>query len=342
MTLINKPFFVLDEQYATTRRVTNQKTVINNKPDDKIQTQLFLPANDTRKGKGGLRTQGYFKTSSEEQPLITVITVVLNGEKYLEQSILSVIEQSYDNVEYIIIDGGSTDSSLEIIRRYENKIDYWISEKDNGIYDAFNTGIQLATGDWICFLGSDDYFCEQHGLSLIEPYLIAKGDSFPKLVHGNIAIVNKKKECLYMNGEPWEIAKTKINYIMPIPHPGLLHHKTWFLKYGLFDNTYHIAGDYEMLLRGRNEHVMFIPQITVAMRQGGISSHPNNAIKSLYEMKTARQKHIGNAFEWHFFIALLRVYIRLILQTLLGKRITYYVLDIGRFILGKKAHWTKL
>ena len=109
------------------------------------------------KTQGGLRTRGIFKHSSNIKPLISVITVVLNGEKYLEEAILSVVKQTYDNVEYIIIDGGSTDKTIDIIRKYEHLIDYWISEKDNGLYNAMNKGIALSRGEFIGFVGSDDY-----------------------------------------------------------------------------------------------------------------------------------------------------------------------------------------
>lgn len=341
MTQINNPFFVLDENYATTRRVTQLRPIITCEPEDKIQTQLFLPATDTRKGEGGLRSRDYFKISSENKPLITVITVVFNGENYLEQSILSVIEQDYDNVEYIIIDGGSTDGTLDIIRRHENQIDYWISESDKGVYDAFNKGVQCASGDWICFLGCDDYFWDPQSLFLMLPSLIANYQ-LAKLVYGNMAVINKDDHLFYINGEPWDIAKAKLGYGMAVPHPGLMHHKSWFLKYGLFDCSYKIAGDYEMLLRGQREQVVYIPEIIVGMRQGGISSNPHNTIKSLHEMRLAQKKNGMKFLEWRFIAAFLRVYIRLMLQTVLGEKITYYLLDIGRLILGRKSHWTKL
>jgi glycosyltransferase involved in cell wall biosynthesis len=96
---------------------------------------------------GGLRTKGLFKATSPAKPLITVITVVLNGERHLEQAIQSVIKQDYPHIEYVIIDGGSTDGTLDIIRKYEARIDYWVSEPDNGIYDAMNKGIALARGE---------------------------------------------------------------------------------------------------------------------------------------------------------------------------------------------------
>ena len=109
---------------------------------------------------GGLRTKGIFKESSEENPLISIITVVLNGENNLEESINSLHKQNYKNIEHIIIDGVSSDKTIEIIKKYENKIDYWCQKKDKGIYDAFNTGMKLAKGDYLGFLNSDDVYTE--------------------------------------------------------------------------------------------------------------------------------------------------------------------------------------
>lgn len=91
-------------------------------------------------------------------PLVSIITVVYNGEKYLEETIKSVINQTYTNIEYIIIDGDSTDGTVSIIRRYEDKISYWVSEPDNGIFDAMNKGIDVSTGKWINFMNAGDSF----------------------------------------------------------------------------------------------------------------------------------------------------------------------------------------
>lgn len=107
---------------------------------------------------GGLRNKGYFKKSYTDKPLISVITIVLNDEKFIAETIKSVLCQPYSNLEYIIIDGGSTDNTLNIIKKYDRSIDYWLSEKDNGIYDAMNRGCRLAYGSGIIFLNSGDKF----------------------------------------------------------------------------------------------------------------------------------------------------------------------------------------
>ena len=150
--------FELHSKYSTTRNVTYSKPLIVNKAVDKIHSVLLLPENPERKAEGGLRTQGYFKYNQTNTPLISIITVVFNGDEYIEQTINSVISQSYDNVEYIIIDGGSTDKTLDIIKKYENQIDYWVSESDRGIYDAMNKGTSLANGEWLNFMNAGDWF----------------------------------------------------------------------------------------------------------------------------------------------------------------------------------------
>ena len=124
----------------------------------KSKTKIF--------GEGGKRTKGILK----KKPLFSIITVVYNGEKFLEKTITSVINQSCKDFEYIVIDGGSTDKSLEIIKKYEKKIDYWVSEKDKGIYDAFNKGMIVSKGKFIGFINSDDIY-KKNALSIISNYI---------------------------------------------------------------------------------------------------------------------------------------------------------------------------
>ncbi|HLY96654.1 MAG TPA: glycosyltransferase family 2 protein, partial [Sideroxyarcus sp.] len=116
---------------------------------------------------GGARLRGSRKQPLPGKPLITVITVVFNGVATLEHTIRSVIEQTYANVEYIVIDGGSTDGTVDILRKYDADIDYWVSGRDAGIYDAMNKGIALAGGDYIGMLNSDDFFAHPSALEMI-------------------------------------------------------------------------------------------------------------------------------------------------------------------------------
>lgn len=110
----------------------------------------------------------------ETDTLISIVTVSYNAVLTIEQTILSVINQTYPNVEYIIIDGGSTDGTVDIIKKYEDKIAYWVSEPDKGIYDAMNKGVVVATGEWINFMNAGDIFTD--------------GDVIDKLFHQNIII----------------------------------------------------------------------------------------------------------------------------------------------------------
>jgi len=159
----------LNPDYSTTRRVSRFSQPAREIPGADPRKKLFLSPHPERKGEGGLRTRGYFKVAAGaggdaatdrgdvlQRPLVTVITVVFNGAKTLEQAIISVITQSYDNIEFVIIDGGSTDGTLDIIRKYDHAIDYWASEPDEGIYDAMNKALDVALGDRIYFLGCDD------------------------------------------------------------------------------------------------------------------------------------------------------------------------------------------
>ena len=103
-------------------------------------------------------------------PLLTIITVVYNNDKYLEESLKSLYSQAFDSYEHIIIDGGSTDGTLDIIKKYDDKIEYWCSKKDKGIYDAFNIGMKLARGKYIGFLNSDDVYTE-NALTILKKYI---------------------------------------------------------------------------------------------------------------------------------------------------------------------------
>jgi pterin-4a-carbinolamine dehydratase len=138
--------------------------------DDRLHLDLDLPTIvSTKPGirEGGLRTKGIERSNSADRPLISVITVVYNGASNLEQTIQSVINQDCQNFEYIIIDGGSSDGTIEIIEKYADRIDYWMSGRDAGLYDAMNRGIDLAAGEWLNFMNCGDFFADCRSLSRV-------------------------------------------------------------------------------------------------------------------------------------------------------------------------------
>ena len=138
---------------------------------ENFKSYEFLPrSNETRFDEGGIRFKNNSKKVKNLYPFISIITVVKNGEKYLEETIKSVINQTYKNYEYIVIDGGSKDKTLDIIKKYSDKIDYWVSETDKGLYDAFNKGMQLAKGDFIGIINSDDVYLSKT-LEILKKYI---------------------------------------------------------------------------------------------------------------------------------------------------------------------------
>ena len=157
-----------------------------NIPRDKFSINKSLHPEKIPKLQGGLHTKGYFKTSSKEKPLISIITVVLNGEKQLDRTIQSVLYQTYNNIEYIIIDGGSTDRTIDIISKYKKTIDYWACEKDDGLYDAMNKGIDIATGEWINFMNAGDEF---YSYSVLTNIFDNQNHQETEIIYGNHEII---------------------------------------------------------------------------------------------------------------------------------------------------------
>lgn len=256
----------LNENYSTTRLLTKEKPITNNRPEDKFETILFLPKNEERKGEGGLRTKGYFKKSHETKPLISIITVVYNGEKYLEETIQSVINQTYDNVEYIIIDGGSTDGTLDIIKKYEDQIDYWVSEADKGIYYAMNKGLQLSSGKVIGIINADDWYVED---------AIEKSIELLEKTGQDYSIGNIKKVPSSIISKPINPLVDNVIYSgMMYPHIGAFIKADVYRKIGLFDIRYRIAADFDMALRIHlNQFKAVMIDKTIAIfSDGGISS----------------------------------------------------------------------
>jgi glycosyltransferase involved in cell wall biosynthesis len=227
------------------------------------------------------------------KPLISVIVAIYNGARTLQRCIDSVSDQTYPNKELIIIDGGSTDGTIDIIRSNQDKIAYWRSEPDNGIYNAWNKALSHTTGDWICFLGSDDYLWKSSVFEEIVPYMIRAGSQGIRMVYGQVARVTEDDKISCIDGYSWENTWRSIiiDGIGTFTHQGMFHHRSLFELYGKFDESFKIAGDYELLIRAFKDggDAIFVDGLIVTgMQVGGITS---NCIKLVKE--NARARHIN-------------------------------------------------
>jgi len=274
--------------------------------------------------------------------LISVIVAVFNAVDTLQQCIDSVARQTYANIELIIIDGGSKDGTVDLLMANSEQINYWISEPDSGIYNAWNKGLSRAKGEWICFLGADDYFWDAQVLDRMASKLVTIPTDI-RVAYGQIMLLNNDGGKLYPIGEPWNEVKERFKQVMCIPHPGLMHRRSLFEQHGNFDESFRIGGDYELLLRElKTAEAIFVPDIImIGMRQGGLSSSPSNSIESMWDIRRAQRMH-GLIFPGYFWMmAMIRVYLRLILWNLIGEKMTRKLLDLGRRAKGLPLYWTK-
>lgn len=216
--------------------------------------------------------------TKENPPLISIIIVVFNGEKYIEQSITSVINQDYKNIELIIIDGASKDNTLQIIGKYKNRISKIISEPDSGIYNAMNKGLSLCSGDWIYFLGSDDKFISKNIISTIFKQDFVSNTA---IVFGNVK--NQDGKRIY----------SKFNWKILLHNS--LHHQSVFYRKEIFkdfkyNENFKIISDYELNLILFLKKIKYVKlDIDIAVCQdGGASTTAENFKLFINETNTIR------------------------------------------------------
>lgn len=231
---------------------------------------------------------------------ISIITVVYNNVDTIEQTIRSVLSQSYSDVEYIVIDACSTDGTSGIINKYIDYIDLYVREPDSGIYNAFNKGIMYATGDIIGIINADDWYEDV----AIENISVAFEKQSIDIVYGNCNIVNEDKT---IKAYPEDIAY--LNWFMCVSHPTVFVRKSVYNEIGLFDETYRIASDFEFLLRAKQNGKRFgyIASTIANFRTSGISS------VSLDKCKVETDRIVYSALNSDLFLSVLK-------KTAKGKR----------------------
>ena len=219
---------------------------------------------DSNRIEGGLRIRGaHF--GNKTQPLVSVITVVRNGEKSLRQTIQSVLNQTYSNIEYIIIDGCSTDKTLEIIKSFDDRIAYWLSEPDKGIYDAMNKGIASSSGEWIHLLNADDRYDTNLVLEKAVNTLDKSKTNYFTLA---LEFADGKQKLQKFDYQAWKL------YILPrLPHPALIVAKRQYEEIGLYNTYWRVAADCDLILRLLKRYpAKFTDVVFVVMSQDGFSS----------------------------------------------------------------------
>jgi len=218
--------------------------------------------------------------------LATIIIAVFNGEDTLVQCLESIRIQTYKSKEVIVVDGGSTDGSMRIVKEYESDIAYWISEPDKGVYDAWNKALDRAQGKWILFLGCDDWFAYPQALARL--IRLAEQQPDVQFVSAQAQMFDCIGNLISIRGKEWQWKKFK-RKMGVIVHPGALHSRQLFEQYGRFNPTIRIVGDYDFLLRpGPNLRTAYLPEVAVCRLQNGITHR--NAIRTYYDAYLVQQQ----------------------------------------------------
>ncbi len=247
--------------------------------------------------------------SNKKNPLVSIITVVLNGEKQIDKTIQSVINQTYDNLEYIIIDGGSTDKTIDIIDKYKNAIDYWISEKDNGLYDAMNKGIDIAKGEWINFMNAGDEF---YNYTVLMNLFNNQNHQEAKIIYGN-------HEIIYSTGRYRFVKAGMIKNLWKgeqFSHQASFVKKS-YLQINKFNHRKKIAADFELYYKAFQNYTKFkFMNLTIAkFESGGVSDVKR--INSILE----RWGIVENTLKNHMYYCMLLVkeFLKIIIKRFVKK-----------------------
>ena len=230
--------------------------------------------------------------TSQSPPTISVVVAVRNGAATLKRCLDSFVAQTYPHREIVVIDGGSTDGTLDIIEKHGSDIAYWESAPDHGISHAWNKALEHVTGDWICFVGSDDFFWEDDALARLAPVL---ADAVPnvRIVYGRIAVVDRDECVLRYEGQDWSTSAASFTRAMNLPHPGLMHHCSIFDTGFRFDESLRICADYDLLLHELPARDACFAQgvVLLAVQHGGLSYSPSAMGEMLRELAYIRRKH---------------------------------------------------
>jgi glycosyltransferase involved in cell wall biosynthesis len=240
---------------------------------------------------GGLRSKGVQRQSSPELPLVSIVTVVYNGAAHLEQAMQSVIGQSYANIEYLLIDGGSSDGTLEIVAKYQDRLDYWISEPDRGIYDAMNKGIALCRGELIALLNADDYYQPDAVEAVVESY---RRQPSAQILYGHAFFIDDALKLRYRSRAHADYWRG-----MCFSHQAMFVQRDLYLALGSYDAGLRIAADYDFVVKCFTRGIAFteVDAFLVNYRDSGLSAQ--DRIASMREGRRVLRRYLSACSRQH-------------------------------------------
>jgi glycosyltransferase involved in cell wall biosynthesis len=252
------------------------------------------------------------------QPLVTIITVTYNSGPGLRRAIESVIGQSYPSIEYIIIDGGSTDGTVECIKEYSEQISYWVSEPDKGIYNAMNKGIDRANGELVYFLNSDDYFFNNQVIGdVVEIYL--KEQRTVDVIYGDVMKYGKQLGIIGKMGRCIELKDVQKGRV--ICHQGIFMKRDLLVEHK-FNEKYKIVADYELQVKLllQRRRFLYVDMLIAYYSIDGFSSQLESKRATIIEKMDVIKRHCSPDIYWHYFfssqIKLLRMSIQIAFRNL--------------------------
>ena len=259
-------------------------------------------------------------------PKISVITAVYNGARFIEGALTSVLKQRDVEAGCYVIDGGSTDGTVDIIQRYAGRLAGWLSEPDQGISDAFNKGVERTQGDYLMFLNADDALAHPRALADLVHHAVELG--LPDVIYGDCDLYDPESDA-FLYRAIINYNRERFLHCETLPHPGMLMHRRYFNRFGKFDLSFKVAMDYELFLRGVPSIGAFrAPLLVSRVRTGGISArsrtlvieetiralkmhgHLNGAgevrMRAAYAARGAARRALEGAGLYHLFDALRR------------------------------------
>lgn len=275
-------------------------------------------------------------------PFFSIIIATFNCEETLKKCLDSIFMQSEHSFELLVADGASSDKTLEILHDYKEKygtrFHFLISEKDQGVYSAWNKALRHIKGEWVYFIGADDFLWSTSSLAQVNERLLML-DKNTTIAYGKIAVVSKDKEkVLYYEGEPWKKYKSRFLHEMVLPHQATFHRKCIFDDGKYFNEKFKICGDVELLMRQfiNKKYPVFLgnDDLFAAMRVGGLSSEYKNVPLIISELKKVRVEH-NLGFSYRIFLREFRFRFRALLSLFLSDKSMLQIVSFYRYLTGR-------